>query len=146
MGENGGDVEEYLGDGNAEVGDQPEYLVAIRDGNQEYVKYFPDETTLRQFAEENPDLRLSDEPLTEEGELPLFGNSNGHTPPHLRRRAKRVELHESNAVLKVFQELSNRGLEVEHYATNEQPLFELLDGEGERATSIPLTSIPKILD
>jgi DNA gyrase subunit B len=142
----GGDFEEYLAHRNAEAGTLPEYLVAIRDGNQEYVKYFPDETTLKQFADENPDLRLYDEPLTEEGELPLFGNSNGHTPPHLRRRAKRVELHESNAVLKVFQELSKRGLEVEHYATNEQPLFELVDGEGERATSIPLSSIPKILD
>jgi DNA gyrase subunit B len=142
----GGDFEEYLAHRNAETLTLPEYLVAIRDGNQEYVKYFPDETTLKQFADENPDLRLYDEPLTEEGELPLFGNSNGHTPPHLRRRAKRVELHESNAVLKVFQELSKRGLEVEHYATNEQPLFELVDGEGERATSIPLSSIPKILD
>ena len=142
----GGDFEEYLAHRNAEAGTLPEYLVAIRDGNQEYVKYFPDETTLKQFADGNPDLRLYDEPLTEEGELPLFGNSNGHTPPHLRRRAKRVELHESNAVLKVFQELSKRGLEVEHYATNEQPLFELVDGEGERATSIPLSSIPKILD
>ena len=142
----GGDFEEYLAHRNAEAGTLPEYLVAIRDGNQEYVKYFPDETTLKQFADENPDLRLYDEPLTEEGELPLFGNSNGHTPPHLRRRAKRVELHESNAVLKVFQELSKRGLEVEHYATNEQPLFELVDGEGERANSIPLSSIPKILD
>ena len=142
----GGDFEEYLAHRNAEAATLPEYLVAIRDGNQEYVKYFPDETTLKQFADENPDLRLYDEPLTEEGELPLFGNSNGHTPPHLRRRAKRVELHESNAVLKVFQELSKRGLEVEHYATNEQPLFELVDGEGDRATSIPLSSIPKILD
>jgi DNA gyrase subunit B len=142
----GGDFEEYLAHRNAETLTLPEYLVAIRDGNQEYVKYFPDETTLKQFADENLDLRLYDEPLTEEGELPLFGNSNGHTPPHLRRRAKRVELHESNAVLKVFQELSKRGLEVEHYATNEQPLFELVDGEGERATSIPLSSIPKILD
>jgi len=142
----GGDFEEYLAHRNAEAGTLPEYLVAIRDGNQEYVKYFLDETTLKQFADENPDLRLYDEPLSEDGELPLFGNSNGHTPPHLRRRAKRVELHESNAVLKVFQELSKRGLEVEHYATNEQPLFELVDGEGERANSIPLSSIPKILD
>ena len=142
----GGDFEEYLAHRNAEAGTLPEYLVAIRDGNQEYVKYFLDETTLKQFADENPDLRLYDEPLSEDGELPLFGSSNGHTPPHLRRRAKRVELHESNAVLKVFQELSKRGLEVEHYATNEQPLFELVDGEGERATSIPLSSIPKILD
>src|SRR5258708_11578002 len=122
----GGDFEEYLTHGNAEAGTLPEYLVAIRDGNQEYVKYFPDETTLKQFADANPDLRLYHEPLTGEGELTLLDNSNGHTPPHLRRRAKRVALHESNAVLKVFQELSNRCLDVEHYATNEQPLFHLL--------------------
>src|SRR5690348_12893068 len=38
----GGDFEEYLAHRNAEAGTLPEYLVAIRDGNQEYVKYFPD--------------------------------------------------------------------------------------------------------
>jgi DNA gyrase subunit B len=142
----GGDFEEYIAQRHHETGALPEYLVSIRDGNQEYVKYFPDETALKQFADENPDLQLYDEPLSEDGELPLFGNSNGQTPPHLRRRARRVELHEANAVLKVFQELSRRGLEVAHYATNEEPLFELIDGEGERATSIPVSSIPKILE
>jgi DNA gyrase subunit B len=142
----GGDFEEYIAHRHPESGALPEYLVSIRDGNQEYVRFFPDETTLKQFADENPDLQLYDEPLSDEGELPLFGNNNGHTPPHLRRRARRVELHESNAVLKVFQELSNRGLEVEHYSTNEEPIFELIDGEGERATSVPVSSIPKILE
>jgi len=142
----GGDFEEYIAHRYPETGTLPEYLVSIREGNQEYVKYFPDETALKQFADENPDLQLYDEPLSEDGELPLFAGNNGHTPPHLRRRARRVELHESNAVLKVFQELSRRGLEVEHYATNEQPIFELIEGEGERATSIPVSSIPKILE
>jgi DNA gyrase subunit B len=142
----GGDFEEYIAQRHTETGALPEYLVSIRDGNQEYVNYFPDETALKQFADENQDLQLYDEPLSEDGELPLFGSSNGQTPPHLRRRARRVELHEANAVLKVFQELSRRGLEVAHYATNEEPLFELIDGEGERATSIPVSSIPKILE
>jgi DNA gyrase subunit B len=143
----GGDFEEYLAHRNPETGQLPEYLVAIREGNQEYVKYFPDEAALTRFAEENRDLNLYDfEPDGEEGELPLFANGNGAVPPHLRRRARRVELHESNAVAKVFQDLSDRGLQFAHYSAREQPIFELIEGEGDRATVTPLFSIPRILE
>jgi len=34
---------------------------------------------------------------------------------------------------------------VEHYAAQSKPLFELVEGEGERAEIIPLHSIPEIL-
>jgi DNA gyrase subunit B len=143
----GGDFEEYLAHRNPETGQFPEYLVAIREGNQEYVKYFPDETALTRFADENRDLNLYDyEPDGEEGELPLFANGNGAVPPHLRRRARRVELHESNAVAKIFQDLSDRGLQFAHYSAREQPIFELVEGDGDRATTTPLFSIPRILE
>jgi DNA gyrase subunit B len=143
----GGDFEEYLAHRNPETGQFPEYLVAIREGNQEYVKYFPDEAALTRFADENRDLNLYDyEPDGEEGEIPLFANGNGAVPPHLRRRARRVELHESNAVAKIFQDLTDRGLQFAHYSAREQPIFELIEGEGDRATITPLFSIPRILD
>jgi len=143
----GGDFEEYLAHRNPETGQFPEYLVAIREGNQEYVKYFPDEAALTRFADENRDLNLYDyEPDGEEGELPLSANGNGAVPPHLRRRARRVELHESNAVAKIFQDLTDRGLQFAHYSAREQPIFELIEGEGDRATITPLFSIPRILD
>jgi DNA gyrase subunit B len=143
----GGDFEEYLAHRNPETGQFPEYLVAIREGNQEYVKYFPDEAALTRFADENRDLNLYDyEPDGEEGEIPLFANGNGAVPPHLRRRARRVELHESNAVAKIFQDLTDRGLQFAHYSAREQPIFELIEGEGDRATTTPLFSIPRILD
>jgi len=143
----GGDFEEYLAHRNPETGQFPEYLVAIREGNQEYVKYFPDEAALTRFADENRDLNLYDyEPDGEEGELPLFTNGNGAVPPHLRRRARRVELHESNAVAKIFQDLTDRGLQFAHYSAREQPIFELIEGEGDRATITPLFSIPRILE
>jgi DNA gyrase subunit B len=143
----GGDFEEYLAHRNPETGQFPEYLVAIREGNQEYVKYFPDEAALTRFADENRDLNLYDyEPDGEDGELPLFANGNGAVPPHLRRRARRVELHESNAVAKIFQDLTDRGLQFAHYSAREQPIFELIEGEGDRATITPLFSIPRILD
>jgi DNA gyrase subunit B len=143
----GGDFEEYLAHRNPETGQFPEYLVAIREGNQEYVKYFPDEAALTRFADQNRDLNLYDyEPDGEEGELPLFANGNGAVPPHLRRRARRVELHESNAVAKIFQDLTDRGLQFAHYSAREQPIFELIEGEGDRATITPLFSIPRILE
>jgi DNA gyrase subunit B len=143
----GGDFEEYLAHRDPETGQFPEYLVAIREGNQEYVKYFPDEAALTRFADQNRDLNLYDyEPDGEEGELPLFANGNGAVPPHLRRRARRVELHESNAVAKIFQDLTDRGLQFAHYSAREQPIFELIEGEGDRATITPLFSIPRILE
>jgi DNA gyrase subunit B len=143
----GGDFEEYLAHRNPGTGDFPEYLVAIREGNQEYVKYFPDEAALTRFADENRDLNLYDyEPDGEDGELPLFANGNGVVPPHLRRRARRVELHESNAVAKIFQDLTDRGLQFAHYSAREQPIFELIEGDGDRATTTSLFSIPRILE
>jgi DNA gyrase subunit B len=64
----------------------------------------------------------------------------------MRRRARRVELHESNAVAKVFQGLERRGMTIDHYSASHEPLFELIEGEGERAVVTPIFSIPKILD
>src|SRR5207248_3373464 len=51
-----------------------------------------------------------------------------------------------NAVVKIIHELDRRGLRIEHYSASDQPIFELIEGEDERATTTPLFSIPKILD
>src|SRR6202022_494957 len=64
----------------------------------------------------------------------------------LRRRARRVELHESNAVAKVFQELERRGMTIDHYSASDEPLFELIEGEGEKTVVTPIFSIPRILE
>src|SRR6185503_7521761 len=53
--------------------------------------------------------------------------------------------HESKAVAELISKLSKKGLSVEHYAAQDKPLFELIEGEGERATVTPLFSIPEIL-
>jgi DNA gyrase subunit B len=143
----GGDFEEYLAHRNPDTGQLPEYLVAIREGNQEYVKYFPDEAALTQFADQNRDLNLYDyEPDAGDGELPILANGNGAVPQHLRRRARRIELHESNTIAKIFQDLTDRGLHFAHYSAREQPIFELIEGEGDRASATPLFSIPRILE
>src|SRR3984893_2946381 len=149
----GGDFEDYLSHREAASGKLPEYLVKIREGNNEYVTYFHDEDAVRDFASQNPDLNLyEDEVPIGDGDAPVSSapatNGNGAAPvsPHLRRRARRVELHESNAVLKIFQELVKRGMTIDHYSASDEPIFELIEGEGERAVVTPLFSIPKILD
>ncbi|HEY0793830.1 MAG TPA: DNA topoisomerase (ATP-hydrolyzing) subunit B [Chthoniobacterales bacterium] len=168
----GGEFEDYLHHRDPVTGNLPQYLVKVREGNTEYVRYFADESGLRDFARENRDLNLyEEEPGTGlDGELPggmlavdgadgPVPGGNGSTPvgrgtlangngasSYLRRRARRVELHESNSIQKTVQELERRGLQIEQYSAGEHPFFELVEGEDERATVTPIFSIPKILD
>jgi DNA gyrase subunit B len=143
-----------LSNRDAATGALPEYLVKVREGNNEYVRYFRDESELRDFAGQNPDLNLYEEDVASESgdgvaaSTPPPANGNGSSPiaPHLRRRARRVELHESNAVAKVFQELERRGMTIDHYSASDEPLFELIEGEGEKSVVTAIFSIPKILE
>ena len=86
---------------------------------------------------------------------PAAGNSNGngHTPSSrsqganaLRRRARRVELYESSSIQRLIDDLAQKGLKIDHYAAQDQPLFELLEGAGDRAQAHPVFSIPEILE
>jgi DNA gyrase subunit B len=52
---------------------------------------------------------------------------------------------ESKAIADLLGKLSKKGLAIDHYAAQDKPLFELIEGEGERATVTPLFSIPEIL-
>jgi DNA gyrase subunit B len=107
------------------------------------VHYFHDEKAVRKFHQENLDLNLFDIELGQEL-LPL-----GETPVRTdgsRRRGRLVELHESAAIEKIIAELARKGLKVAHYATSDQPIFELIEGEGEKAVLHPLFSIPEILE
>jgi DNA gyrase subunit B len=65
--------------------------------------------------------------------------------PSIHRRARLIELHESHAVQKIINELAGKGLKIEHYADSDQPIFELIEGEGEKATIHPIFAIPDIL-
>jgi DNA gyrase subunit B len=138
----GGDFESYLGAREAKTGKLPTYLVKVREGNEESVRYFHDQREVRDFHEENLDLNLFDTEMGQEL-LPLTTTpvkSNGG----VRRRAKLVELHESTTIQKIIAELARKGLKVDHYAASDHPIFELIEGEGEKATVHPLFSIPEI--
>src|SRR6476620_1473904 len=138
----GGDFEDSLNHRDAKSDKLPNYLVKVRDGNDESVHYFHDERAVRKFHEDNLDLNLFDVEMGQEL-LPLVNGpakTNGN-----RRRGKLVELHEATTIHKLISELARKGLKVDHYAAADRPIFELIEGEGERAVSHPLFSIPEIL-
>ena len=47
-----------------------------------------------------------------------------------------MELHESAAIQKIIAELARKGLKVDHYAASDRPIFELIEGEGDKAVPI----------
>ncbi|HEX5177315.1 MAG TPA: DNA topoisomerase (ATP-hydrolyzing) subunit B [Chthoniobacteraceae bacterium] len=145
----GGDFETYMTQRTPD-GTLPAYLVKVREGNNEYTNYFHDEDELRNWAlsAENKDLNLFDEPAEAGSE-----NGNGHSPEKTaarktdapRRRARLVELHESTAVHKLIAELAKKGLKIEHYSNSDRPIFSLIEGEGDKAITHPIFTIPDIL-
>jgi DNA gyrase subunit B len=147
----GGDFEAYL-NSRSETGALPIYLVRVRDGNQEWVKYFTAEDQVRKFHEENRDLALFEsEPASsgaEDGTTSAQPVNAAPTPRKgetNRRRGRLVELHESNAVSKLIAELSKKGLKIEHYSSGDKPLFELVEGDGDKSQTHPVFGIPQIL-
>jgi DNA gyrase subunit B len=137
----GGDFETYLSHRNSKTSKLPNYLVKVRDGNEETAHYFHDEKAVRKFHQENLDLNLFDTQIGQEL-LPLDAPVRADGS---RRRGRLVELHESAAIEKIIAELARKGLKVDHYATSDHPIFELIEGEGDKAVSHPLFSIPEIL-
>jgi DNA gyrase subunit B len=145
----GGDFEAYLGERDPKTGALPTYLLKVREGNTEWVTYFPGEDQVREFHLENPDLNLFD---IEPAEAPVEGEATEKpvekakkADPATHRRARLVELHESHPVQKLIDEIGKKGLKVEHFSNQDKPLFELLEGEGDKASSQPVFSIPEIL-
>jgi DNA gyrase subunit B len=139
----GGDFESFLGERAQKTGKLPTYLVKARDGNEETVYYFHDEKEVRKFHQENPDLNLFEDE-TQQELLPLGAPTVVKTNGASRRRGKLIELHESTTIQKIMGELARKGLQVDHYAAADRPIFELIEGEGDKATVHPLFSIPEI--
>ncbi|HUB66095.1 MAG TPA: DNA gyrase subunit B [Candidatus Methylacidiphilales bacterium] len=142
----GGDFGDYLAKRNARTHELPRHLVKVRDGNDETVHYFETDHELEAFARENADLRIfGDEPAEEaeaEGEK-ISAKANGNVS---RRRCIHVELHESKAVAELLNKLERKGLSIDQYRASGEPLFELLEGEGDNQKKRPISSIPEILE
>jgi DNA gyrase subunit B len=131
---NGGRFKDYLA--ARRDGRLPEYMVRVRIGNDESVRYFADEAELRDYAAANRDLRLFDEQLSDE-ELAI------HSGPS--RRANLHELHESHAIARIFSRLNECGIDTAKFSDDDTPLFELLEGDGDKQKLLPVFSLPEVL-
>jgi DNA gyrase subunit B len=134
----GGDFADYL-EHRSDSGSLPRHLVKIRAGNEEFVHFFKNEEELAAFGKENLDLGLFGESESEDVETE-------RTRGQITRRARHVELHESKAIEKLLNQLTESGLNVEHYSAQDNPLYELIEGEGEKQQAKPLFSIAEILE
>jgi DNA gyrase subunit B len=121
-------------------GKLPEFLVRVRTGNEEDVHYFKDEKTLRAFAEEHRDLRIFDEDLSEEELKAYRVRYNGAL-----RRAVMKELHEVHAIDRLLARIYELGVDTSLFYSDDQPLYEILEGEGEDQSVTPLFSLFEIL-
>ena len=128
----GGDFGDYV-DRRAKDGALPQFMIKVRDGNDESVHYFLSNQEVEGFKSANNDLFG--------GDIEAERKKDGPT-----RRAKISDLHlESKAITDLLGRLAKKGFSVEHYAGQDKPLFEMHEGEGERAVVKPLFSIPEIL-
>ena len=138
----GGDFGVYVEHRHKKTHELPRHLVKVREGNNETVHYFHTEEELAQFGAKNPDLKLFGD---QESDTSMIEKSKGDSKNGHTRRARHVELHESKAILELLGKLDKKGLSVEHYAGQDEPLFEIHEGEGEKETVKSLFSIPEIL-
>ena len=87
--------------------------------------------TVRKFHEDNLDLNLFDAEMGQEL-LPLTTapvKTNGGSAA----RESWSNCTKSTTIQKLISELARKGLKVDHYAASDQPIFELIEGEGENA-------------
>ncbi len=141
----GGDFAEYLEHRDPRSHALPRHLVKVREGNEEKVHYFHTESELRQFGEDNPDLGLFGAEEGENGNDAEKPAERRATSPGITRRARHVEIHESKAIEDLLRRLERKGLNVEHYAAQDRPLFELIEGAGSEECVTPLFAMPDIL-
>ncbi len=137
----GGDFEAYLEARDKKTGELPKHLLRIRAGNDETVHYFLSDEALAQFALANPDLSIGGQRESTEEEKQEKPDKNA-----VSRRCIHVTLTESKAIKDLLDKLSKKGLEVDHFSAQDQPLFEVIEGSGEKEKAHAIFSVPGILD
>ena len=137
--------EDYLAARDEKSGDLPAYAMRIKE----------DGTTRFEFARNDREYaKLCDKyDISPDEETPAEPKNGGLV-------ARPLELPESNSIQSVIEALARKGFDIDHYAAQEKPLFELVEGAAPEADEkdekkpkakpadkrAPVHSIPDILD
>lgn len=122
-------------------GEFPEFLVKIRCGNEEEILYFQDMEALTAFSDANRDLCIFGMPTEEELLVNPLPEREGPS-----RRSITHELHEAKAITRSLVRLEELGIPSNMLMSLDQPLFELVEGEGDKERITPLFSVMDILE
>lgn len=136
----GGSLEALL-EHKVEHGDFPEYLVKVRCGNEEEICYFHNIEALTKFSDENRDLFIFGQPTEEELLANPLPEREGPS-----RRAITHELHEAKAIARALGRLEELGIPGTMLISKDAPLFELVEGDGEKERTTSLYSVMDILE
>mgnify|MGYP002749921492 CR=1 FL=1 len=136
----GGSLEDLLSHREAN-GEFPEFLVKVRCGNEEEILFFHDMEALTAFSEENRDLFIFGTPSEEELLENPLPEREGPS-----RRSITHELHEAKAITRALARLAELGIPGNMIVSMDTPLFELVEGEGDKEKVTPLFSVMDILE
>ena len=118
----------------------PQFLVRVRTGNEEEILYFATEKDLQAYAEDNRDLRLFGEELTEEEDKEYKEKYKG-----IMRRAVKKELHEVHAIDRLLARINELGIDTDVFFSDDTPIYEVVDGDGEDREVTPLFNLFEML-
>ena len=151
--------EDYLAARNEKTGELPAYAMRIKENGQIRFEFACNDKDWAKLCEQH-DINLDEETTIE------IKNGDKEKGPEI----KPLELNESNSIQTAIETLEKKGFSLDHYATQKEPLFEIVEGgaaaetgEGEAGVEpktkgekkpkakveekrIPIHSIPAILE
>jgi DNA gyrase subunit B len=109
--------EDYLGARNEKTGELPVYAMRIKEDGATRFEFACNDKEWSKLCDKF-DINLDEEVVAEA--------KNGEKPKG--PQVKPFELNESNSISAAIETLEKKGFSLEHYATQENPLFELVEG------------------
>ena len=136
----GAKFEDYLEARNPKTGELPKYIAKIREQTEEKFEFFNDDKEVGRFREK---MGIEDE--GEEDEKEEKGDKAKEAESKARPKARIYEIYEASSISKALQGLGKKGMEMDHYSAQDKPLFELVEGDGDKPIKTPIFSIAEIL-
>jgi DNA gyrase subunit B len=114
----------------------PKYMARVRKGNDEEFVFLMDENDRTKFSEKEG----LDSDFENNGEDKDNKDKITNT-----RSFKIYEIYEAESISHAVEALVKKGLELDHFIAQDEPLFEVVAGSGDKAPHIPVFSIMQIL-
>jgi DNA gyrase subunit B len=135
----GARFEDYLEAQNSKSGELPKYIAKIREQTEEKFEFLKDDKEVAKFREK---MGIEDDEEDDDsGKDKEADSKDGKGRP----KAHIYEIYEASSISKTLQGLAKKGLAMDHYSAQDKPLFELIEGEGDKPEKTPIFSIAEIL-